>query len=159
MADTKVKKRNRSLEISEEVKKTGATVVDAGLLLLAVETFKLNLVQNKAKRDYEKKRAELLGAMKKAKLTDKIFTGVSLHETKPGEDEVLVALKAEVKTPINEKANVRKLQKLVDAETFLTMVSATKDAIVTFAGLAVFEQCKEEVTGTENVSVSLYKEE
>lgn len=141
--------RSRSMELAEE-----ATTEDKAesLLALVVEVYKLNLAQNAAKREYDKKRKELLGKMKAAKVMKKVFSGISTEEgAQP------ISLEAKVATPTMEKADVTRLSKLVDSETFLTIVSATKEAIVTFAGTAVFEQCKTEVQGTENVSVSVFK--
>lgn len=147
MSNVKARTRTRSLELDESTK-------PAGLVPLMIEVYRLNLEQNKAKKAYEVKRGELLGKMKAAKLKRKTAENVIIYEG--GNDTV--NLEAIVDSPKSFKASVDKLSKLVDPQTFLTIVSATKDAIVTFAGAAVFEQCKEEHTGEENVSVKLIKE-
>lgn len=139
--------KKRSLELSDNSK-------PEGLVSLIIEVYKANLEQNKAKKIYDTKRKELYGKMKAAKLTRKVVENAALHEGSTDR----VNLEAVVAAPTGFQANVEKLSKLVDPETFLTIVSATTDAIVTFAGSAVFEQCKEEKVGTENVSVGLIKE-
>lgn len=143
---TKVRARERALDLNDTKK-------DAGLAQLIIEVYKAKLEQNRTKNAYEKKRKELLGKMTAAKLPSKILEAI---EIEPGKDRV--TLKAEVATPQHEKADIRKLVKLVDSETFMNIVSATKDAILTFAGEAVFQQCKRIENGTENVSVDLVKE-
>lgn len=149
MAKTKVRDRTRALDLNETITGTKSD----GLAELALKTFQANLAQNKAQKEYKELRKELLGKMKAAKLTKKVFEMIELV---PGGERV--TLEAVVAAPEHEKANVRKLVKLVDPQTFLNIVSATKDAIVTLAGEAVFQQCKEPVTGEENVSVKLLKE-
>lgn len=142
--------RDRSIELEEDT--SAAVAKDTALLKLIVEVFQANLAQNRAKKEYDTKRKELLAKMKNEKHTTKKVTVVDSEGTDP------VTLVATVATPINEKASVKKLRDKVDEDTFLLIVSATKEAIVKFAGSAVFEQCKESVDGTENVSVSLLKE-
>lgn len=146
-----VRTRARVMELKEN--QEAAQPTDA-LVPLIIETYKLNQAQNKAKRDYDKKRKELLGQMKKFKLARKVADMI-IGE---GEGAETVALEAKVETPTREVADVRKLSKLVDPDTFLNIISASKEAITTFAGLAVFEQCKVETDGTENVSVKPLKE-
>lgn len=149
IAKKNIRTRNRNMGLDE----SASASKEKGLLSLAVEVYKLNLAQNEAKRAYDKKRAELRGAMKTSKTSEKVFSGVRVSP-----DSSPITLEAKVETPINEKANIRKLVKLVDGDTFLNIVAATKTAIVELAGLAVFEQCKEESPGTQNVSVKLLKE-
>ncbi len=145
MAVPKTKTNRRAVDMGQAVDN-----VEAELREMAIAAYKLNIMQNAAKKAYDKKRGELLAQMKNMKLKSKIFNNVDI-------DGHMVNLEASVDRPQQEKADIFALAKLVDNELFLQIVSATKKAVVDLAGTAVFEQIKVTSEGDENVSVKPLK--
>lgn len=137
-----------------EIESTPKSIADQ-LRTLAIEAFVANLQQNEAKRRYEKLRGELLGQMKAMKLKSKIFNDVELKDAEGNVKKVNI--EAVVSAPEREKADVQALSKLVDTDTFMSIVSATKTDVVNIAGNAVFEQIKVVSEGEENVTIKPLK--
>ncbi len=153
MAIPKTKTNRRAVDMGEAVQN-----LEKELRELAIETYKFNIMQNAAKKIYDKKRGLLLAQMKNMKLKSKIFNDVEISETIDGKVVTKkLNLEALVDRPEQEKADIFALHKLVDDELFLQIVSATKKSVVDLAGTAVFEQIKVTSEGEENVSVKPLK--
>ena len=170
MTKTKGRERARNIDMDNETptpkatktaRKGGVQIEDAieaaqkEMRSLAIEAYTANLAKNAASKREEKARGALLGLMKAHKIKNKIFENVVI-----GDDEATatsITLEADVNRPENEKANVLALYKAVPADTFLQIVSASKEAIVKLAGQAVFEQVKTLVEGEERVVVKTLK--
>jgi len=143
---TRVRSRERTIDLADTENPDSDK-----LEKLIVSVYRANLANNEAEKAYKKARAELLGLMKDKKLKRKL---VEYTDAKG----CIVTLIAGVEAPESDKADIKKLYKIVGMETFMKIVSATKTAIVDIAGAAVFEQVKTTVIGAENVSVKPLKQ-
>ena len=137
---TAIKSRKRS------VAKDVSSPVTAEMQQLAVQFHLNNVKANQASRLAEEAREALYKLMKDA--------GVSEFKTQTTTENGPIALDAKLKTTKRSAIDVIALHKLVPAETFMKCVSATKTAVVDFAGTDVATRCSVEKLGTENVSVT-----
>jgi heme-binding NEAT domain protein len=140
MMTTAIKARKRS--VAKEV----ASPITAEMHQLAVQFHLNNAKANAAARAAEEAREALYKLMKDA--------GVSEFKTQTTTENGPIALDAKLKTTKRSAIDVSALLKLVSSETFMKCVSATKAAVVDFAGTDVATRCSIEKLGTENVSVT-----
>lgn len=66
-------------------------------------------------------------------------------------------IEAKIGAKVGERLNMQKLRQLVDDETFMKIVSATKDAVVDNAGTNVLVQITETVTFSDQFSIKAAK--
>ncbi len=121
----------------------------AALIQLAAKTFVENAAQNKAGAAYKKTRVELFKKMKEE--------GFSRIDAIAQIGEKQVPLIAEIATPSVNYIDVAVLQKLVSAEIFLKIVTASQAGVTEHAGAGIAAEALRTGTGTENVSVRVLK--
>ena len=149
--ETKARTR-KTIRAGMELGKSPTEERSDNLAQLMLDYYRASLEANAASRKAEKARKSLYKQMKDARIERKVI------EAALAEGEPPVKLEAVVAAPKRDKVLVDRLIKLVDNDTFLQIVSATKTAVDKFAGTAVTARCCEEVQGEEIVTVSLAKE-
>jgi hypothetical protein len=134
---------------TRRVRTATPTSISEDLQGLARAVFKANKEKNAATRVETESRKTLYKEMKNAGI--KQFTTVAVVDGKR------VTLEADIDAPTRVEIDVRVLRKLVDEETFLSIVSATQSSIKEHAGEAVMRRCATTTEGTENVTVKAAK--
>lgn len=113
---------------------------------LASDYYNANKLKNRYSKKESAARKDLMSTMKEKGISNKT---VKVLDEETGEIKTKdVEIKATEQTVID----VAKLQTLVDEETFMKIVSATKTSVQNHAGNLVAEECAERVLGSENVS-------
>lgn len=121
----------------------------AELKVMAQTVFSANKDMNAAKRLHDKTRESLADAMRKQ--------GVSQFEAPGMDGKNEVILDSTLATPDREVVDVAELAKLVNLDTLLKIVGATKEAVKEFAGAHVLAKVIKTVPGKENVTVKARK--
>jgi hypothetical protein len=126
---------------------TDAALEDDAALKAALESFwRANTVANAAGRQAEAAKKALATAMAQAN-SKRVSTNVAL------ENGAVVPVVAEVTAEPGEVVSVAKLRGLVDDETFMKIVSATKTAVTQHAGTNVLIQSTVTVVGNESLKI------
>lgn len=117
----------------------------AELEVLAGQQF----VANKAKNKYNREADALEKVLYKKMLT----AGIRDFITSVAVDGGVARIEAKISAPEGETISVEKLRTLVDDETFMKIVSATKKAVTDEAGTNVTVACTVPVPGKEGLRV------
>ena len=118
---------------------------NAGLRALVHSVYAANKEKNYQSGIENRARKELLAQMTEGE--------IELFET----SHQGITLVATVEEPVSYVCDVAKLKGMVDAETFLAIVSATKEAVTRLAGTAVYESCAKETKGEARAVVKAKK--
>lgn len=146
MTTPRTRTRTRSRQIQTGQTDTGPT---ASMKENARTFFTENQLSNKHKRAADKARKALLVEMADAKQDPFSFT-----TTIDGKRQTL---DVEIAAGTAVQVDVAKLRKLVDEKTFMSIISASKTAIVDAVGTVIADQCTKTVPGNKNANVKVAK--
>ena len=139
MSTTPTRTRRRSIAAPASVS------IPADIILLAIGFYAANQKSNAFGSLATADRKKLYARMKECELKDFKF-----DTTIEGSS---VKLSAVVATPESTVIDTSLLRKIVDEETFMKIVSATKTSVEKYAGTEAVTRCGSIKKGTENVSV------
>lgn len=128
---------------------TGVTANTSALDAKLAEYFRANTRSNAAKREADRAKKELHKLM----IADGVVDFTASVELEDGTHTVQAAISA----PEGEAISVEKLRDLVDDETFMRIVKATKTAVTEFAGTNVAIKATVPVTEKEDLRIKELK--
>ena len=128
--------RSRALDL--EAPRPRARTCTNEMADLAQGFYEANKRKNAASVDERKQKGALHKLMIREGVSEFAFDGVFEGTTTP--------MVAAIKEDTVEQADVAKLRGLVDDETFMKIISATKKAITDIAGDHVYQRCAVDIT-------------